>query len=117
MKASIKKRVARNMRHRRIRRVVRGTVKIPRVAIFKSASHIYAQLIDDSSGKSLGQVSSLKQTGKGKKIEIAKQVGKRLAEFARSKGIEKIAFDRGGFGYHGRVKALAEAAREAGLKF
>ncbi|PIR97142.1 MAG: 50S ribosomal protein L18 [Candidatus Doudnabacteria bacterium CG10_big_fil_rev_8_21_14_0_10_41_10] len=119
MKATVKKRIARKTRHRRIRKVVRGTTKIPRVAIFRSSGHIYAQLIDDIKGKSLGQASSLKLegSGKGNKTENAKQVGKNLAALAKAKGVEKVAFDRGGYEYHGRVKALAEAAREAGLKF
>lgn len=96
-----------------------GTAARPRLCIFRSNKHIYAQLIDDTSGKVLLGISSLsgKDLKDKKKTEAANEVGKKIAVLALEKGIEEIAFDRGGYKYHGRVKALAEGAREAGLKF
>lgn len=117
MKKLIKKRTAKIRRRARVRKVVSGTAVRPRVAVFRSAAHIYAQLIDDQSSKSMGQISSLKLNAKDKKVNIAKAVGKELAEFCKKKNIASVVFDRGGYIYHGRVKALAEGAREAGLKF
>jgi large subunit ribosomal protein L18 len=109
-------------RHIRVRRHVAGTAERPRVSVFRSLSEIYAQVIDDTSGKTLVAASSVdkelrEKIGKLKKSEQAKEVGKALALRAKSKGIQQVVFDRGGYRYHGRVKALAEAAREAGLKF
>jgi large subunit ribosomal protein L18 len=109
----------RKRRHQRIRKKMRGTTVQPRLCIFRSNKHIYAQLIDDTKGKVLFGVSSLNDKDlKGKKkTEIANKIGKIIAKVALDKGIQKVAFDRGGYRYHGRVKALADGAREAGLKF
>jgi len=103
----------------RIRKVVLGTANKPRLSVFRSNKEIYAQLVDDNKGTTLVSVSSRDKEieSKGSKSEIAKLVGKSVAEKAIKAGIETIAFDRNGFLYHGRVKALADAAREAGLKF
>ncbi len=106
--------------HRRIRKVSFGTAERPRMSVFRSNKEIYAQLIDDNKGVTLASASSRDKEmskAKGTKSEIAAQVGKVIAEKAIKAGIEKVAFDRGGNLYHGRVKALAEGAREAGLKF
>ena len=104
---------------RRIRKVVVGTAEQPRLAVFRSNKEIYAQIINDATGTTLASASSKQKDikGKGTKSEIAATVGKAIAEKAVKAGIGKIAFDRGGYLYHGRVKALAEAAREGGLKF
>ena len=104
----------------RIRKTVSGTEQRPRLAVFRSNKEIYAQLIDDVSGKTITAASSRDKdinSAKGTKTEIAALVGKSLAEKALKAGIETIAFDRGGYQYHGRVKSLAEGAREGGLKF
>jgi len=101
----------------RIRKIVTGTAERPRLAIYRSNKEIYAQLIDDVNGKTLGGASSLSGKLKGSKSEKAEAVGKLIAETAKTAGIEQVVFDRGGFLYHGRVKSLAESAREAGLKF
>jgi large subunit ribosomal protein L18 len=89
----------------------------PRLSVFKANQHIYAQLIDDNAGKTLAAASSLEVKSKGKKMEIATAVGKLIATKAAAKNIKAVKFDRGGFAYHGRVKALAEGAREGGLEF
>jgi len=104
---------------RRIRKIVTGTSEQPRLAVFRSNKEIYAQIINDATGTTLVSASSKQKDikAKGTKTEIAAIVGKAIAEKATKAGIEKIAFDRGGYLYHGRVKALAEAAREGGLKF
>jgi large subunit ribosomal protein L18 len=104
---------------RRIRKIVTGTAEQPRLAVFRSNKEIYAQIINDATGTTLMAASSKQKDikAKGTKTEIAAIVGKAIAEKAVKAGIEKIAFDRGGYLYHGRVKALAEAAREGGLKF
>ncbi len=109
-------------RHIRVRKHVAGTSDRPRVSVFRSLSQIYAQVIDDTTGRTLVAVSTVDKDlrakiGKLKKAEQAKEVGKVLAERAQSKGIKQVVFDRGGYRYHGRVKALAEAARAAGLQF
>jgi large subunit ribosomal protein L18 len=129
-------------RHKRVRNRVVGTPERPRVAVFRSSKHIYAQLVDDTTGRTLATVSTLKlsagagkpeekteeakgkKKGRGKKappagakVLAAREVGRLLAEVAKEKGITRIAFDRGGYLYHGRVAALAEAARENGLEF
>ena len=118
MKSAAKhKRIKRNIRHSRVRSRVFGTAEIPRLNVFKANTHIYAQVTDDNVGKTLFSANSREAKGKGKKTDIASAVGKLVAEKALGKGIKKIVFDRGGYAYHGRVKALAEAAREAGLKF
>ena len=104
---------------RRIRKIVTGTSEQPRLAVFRSNKEIYAQIINDATGTTLMAASSKQKDIKatGTKTEIASEVGKAIAEKAVKAGITKIAFDRGGYLYHGRVKALAEAAREGGLKF
>jgi large subunit ribosomal protein L18 len=111
----------RRLRHRRVRGKVAGTPERPRLAVFRSLQHIYVQVIDDEAGQTLASASTLEPALRGKvdgtKTEEAKLVGRTVAERARSKGIESVVFDRGGFLYHGRVAALADAAREAGLKF
>lgn len=112
-----KKIAARKRRQKRVRVNMAGTSTSPRLSVYRSNTSIYAQLIDDEKGETLGRVSSLDIKSKGNKVDIAKLVGKQIAEVAKSKKIEKVVFDRGGNLYHGRVKALAEAAREAGLIF
>ena len=114
--------LARKRRHLRVRKKVFGTPQRPRLNVFRSAQHIYAQVIDDTTGHTLAAASDLEpaiaEQAKGKtKTERAALVGTIIAERARAKGIETVVFDRGGFLYHGRVRALAEAAREAGLGF
>ena len=111
---------ARQKRHDRIRLRLSGSPERPRLAVFRSLNHIYAQVIDDSSGKTLAAASSLEKDLKAsgqKKTDEAKTVGRLISERARSAGIERVVFDRAGFRYHGRVKSLADAAREAGLEF
>jgi large subunit ribosomal protein L18 len=108
--------------HQRIRRKLSGTGNRPRLCVFRSLAHIYAQVVDDLTGKTLVSASTLETEVCGDKkragnIGAAKLVGKTVAERAKAKGIEAVVFDRGGYLYHGRVKALAEAARESGLKF
>jgi len=106
--------------HKRIRRRVSGTQERPRLAVFRSTNHIYAQVIDDQQGHTLVSAGSIEKDlagGKGGNIEGAKVVGKTVAERAKEKGITRVVFDRGGYLYHGRVKALADAARQAGLEF
>ena len=105
--------------HKRIRRKLRGTLERPRLAVFRSVAHIYAQVIDDAEGKTLVAASSVDKENKGNggNIAAAKAIGKRVAERAKEKGITHVVFDRGGYQYHGRVKALADAARAAGLEF
>jgi large subunit ribosomal protein L18 len=102
----------------RIRKKIKGTTERPRISVFRSNSQIYAQLIDDVAGKTIAAASSLEvKAGKTTKTDMATQVGKALAVKAVAAGIENVVFDRGGYLYHGRVKALAEGAREGGLKF
>ena len=103
---------------RRIRKTVSGTSSVPRLSVYRSNKDIYAQLINDEEGKTLLSGSSMKLDAKGKtKVEVAFEVGKAIAEKAKEAGIETVVFDRGGYLYHGRVKSLAEGAREGGLKF
>lgn len=111
------KRQKRVIRHNRVRSRVSGTDARPRLSVFRANSHIYAQLIDDQSGKTLAAASSLELKGKVKKSEAATEVGKLIAKKAVEKKISAVVFDRGGYAYHGRVKALAEGAREGGLTF
>jgi large subunit ribosomal protein L18 len=113
-KAEIRRRV-----HQRIRRKLAGTPERPRLAVFRSEAHIYAQIIDDTAGKTLVAASSVDKAAKtnGGNVAAAKAIGKLVAERAKEKGVAKVVFDRGGFPYHGRIKALADAAREAGLEF
>jgi len=109
--------------HTRIRKKVAGTSARPRLNVYRSVNHIYVQLIDDAKQATIVSASSLEQGKDGKKhivggnIAAAKQVGKLIAERAKEKGIETVVFDRGGYLYHGRIKAIADAAREGGLKF
>ena len=111
---------SRAKRHARLRLRLSGTEARPRLAVFRSLNHIYAQVIDDTSGTTVAAASSL-ETGlrgsDGTKVDDAKRVGQLVAERAKAAGIEKVVFDRAGFKYHGRVRSLAEAAREAGLDF
>ena len=107
----------RSIRHKRVRSRITGTEQRPRLSVFKANRHIYAQLIDDESGKTLVAASSKGIKSKGKKTDLAKEVGKLAATKALSKNIKAVKFDRGGFAYHGRIKALAEGAREGGLEF
>lgn len=123
MKIRNPKEYKRIRRHRRVRNRVEGNAERPRLSVFRSAKHIYAQIVDDDAGKTLVSASSLK-VGKvkpsdkeGRKAAVAREVGKVIAEAAKTKGIQKVCFDRGGFLYHGRVAALAKAARENGLDF
>ncbi|MBI4091551.1 50S ribosomal protein L18 [candidate division WWE3 bacterium] len=102
----------------RVRSKMKGTQKAPRLSVFRSNKHIYALLIDGGQGKVLASASDLTmKSGKGSKTAKAKEVGKRLAEEASKKGVKSVVFDRGSYKYHGRVKAVAEGAREGGLKF
>jgi large subunit ribosomal protein L18 len=107
----LKKQEKRHRRHKKVRAKIFGTEKVPRLSVFKSNQYIYAQLINDEKGRTI-------VSAKGElTIEQAKKTGESIAKKAREKKIEKVVFDRGGYGYHGRVKALAEGAREGGLKF
>ncbi len=111
---------ARRKRHDRIRLTMAGTAGRPRLAVFRSLNHIYAQVIDDASGKTLVAASTLEKELRGStstKSEEAAVVGRLIAERAKAAGIERVVFDRAGFRYHGRIKSLADAAREAGLEF
>ena len=113
---------ARKARQTRLRKKVAGTAERPRLSVFRSSKHIYAQLIDDMSGVTLAAASSVAPDVRGSvkyggNVKAAQVVGKKLAEAAKEKGIAKAAFDRGHYRYHGRVKALADAAREGGLQF
>jgi large subunit ribosomal protein L18 len=106
----------------RIRHKLRGSTERPRLAVFKSGKHIYAQVIDDANGRTLAHASTLDAVARGEKkssanLAGAKNVGKLVAERAKQKGVARVVFDRGGYIYHGKVKALAEAAREGGLEF
>jgi large subunit ribosomal protein L18 len=105
--------------HRRIRRRVAGTAERPRLAVYRSIAHIYAQVIDDRSGRTLVSASSNDKgaSANGGNVAGAKEIGRLIAERAKEKGLTKVVFDRGGYLYHGRIKALADAAREAGLEF
>jgi large subunit ribosomal protein L18 len=111
-------REARERRHRRVRGKVAGTSERPRLAVFRSNRGIFAQLVDDSNGRTLAGASWVGLKGfKGDKSEQAKEVGKQIAAAGKKAGIAEVVFDRGGYLYHGRVKALADGAREGGLKF
>lgn len=123
MNAQKLKKVRRQRRRNHVRRRVRGTAERPRLTVFRSSKHIYAQLIDDESGRTLASASSMvKKADKanatyGGNVKAASVIGKQLAEKAKAAGITKVAFDRGHYKYHGRVKALADGAREGGLQF
>jgi large subunit ribosomal protein L18 len=107
----------RKLRHHRVRAKVTGTASKPRLNVFRSLTHIYVQLIDDENGKTLAAASTTEVKSKGKKTDLASEIGKLAATKALALGIKKVVFDRGGYQYHGRVKALADAARAAGLEF
>ena len=113
--------VIRKRVHARVRAKVAGTAERPRLNVFRSLNHIYAQVIDDASATTLASASTITKKGEHKKaggnITAAAEVGKLIAERAKDKGVIKVVFDRGGYLYHGRIKALADAAREAGLEF
>lgn len=114
------KQLARARRHNRVRKKVTGTPERPRLAVFRSNKHISAQVIDDVAGRTLAAASTVEpelRSGPTSNKEAAAKVGRLVAERARARGITKVVFDRGGFLYHGRVAALADAAREAGLEF
>jgi large subunit ribosomal protein L18 len=117
----LSKQAGRKRRHLRVRKKVFGTAECPRLCVFRSSRHIYGQLVDDEAGKTLISASTNEPQMKGKsfpsKTEAAKEVGRLLAERAKNAGVEKAVFDRAGYLYHGRVKALAEGAREGGLQF
>jgi large subunit ribosomal protein L18 len=108
---------ARARRHRRVRVRVAGTGQRPRLSVFRSLHHVYAQLIDDETGRTLAAASTAQLKSHKKDVEAAAAVGRAIAEKAKAAGVTAAVFDRGGFLYHGRVKALADAAREAGLEF
>lgn len=114
-------RTARSRRHRRIRVSLSGTGQRPRLNVFRSLQHIYAQVIDDATGMTLAAASTnepdIRTSLSGPKIERARAVGKAIAERAKEKGVSAVVFDRGGYMYHGRIKALADGAREGGLDF
>jgi large subunit ribosomal protein L18 len=114
--------VGRERRRLRIRRKISGTPEKPRLSVFRSARHIYAQVVDDSAGQTVAHASTLSRDvrsdlSESSKLDAAKRVGKTIAKLLLDKGIERVVFDRSGYLYHGRVRALADAAREAGLKF
>jgi large subunit ribosomal protein L18 len=116
----ISKNIVRLRIHKRIRHKVKGTAQRPRLCVFRSLKHVYAQVIDDIQGGTLASASSNEEgagRASGGNLAGAKAVGRLIAERAKAKGIQKVVFDRGGYLYHGRVKALADAAREAGLEF
>lgn len=115
MKTELKSK-ARSTRHRRVRKKVAGTPERPRLAVYRSNRHIYAQVIDDVAGKTLAAASTLGNGASGNPKDKAKGVGLAVAEAAKSAGIGKVTFDRGGFKYHGQVRAVAEGAREGGLE-
>jgi large subunit ribosomal protein L18 len=122
MATRLSSREARLRRHERVRKRIQGTATRPRLAVFRSLKHIYAQVIDDARGHTLAAASTLdpelaSQVKDGSKTAEAKVVGALIAKRAQAKGITQVVFDRGGYKYHGRVRALAEAAREAGLEF
>lgn len=110
----------RKKRHKHVRKTVKGTAERPRLNVFRSSKHIYAQLINDQKGETLASASTLDKeidVDYGGNVEAARKVGELIAKRAKEAGIEKVVFDRGGYLYHGRVKALADAAREGGLEF
>jgi large subunit ribosomal protein L18 len=121
MLTQLSKNATRRHVHERIRKKVQGTSERPRLNVYRSLNHIYVQLIDDLDGRTLVSASSAVgkkgQRKTGGNVATAKEIGKAIAEKAKAKGISKVVFDRGGYIYHGRVKALADAAREAGLQF
>jgi large subunit ribosomal protein L18 len=118
MEKSKLKTLRRSRRRTGIRKRLYGSPERPRLSIFRSAKHLYAQVIDDQAGRTLAEASTVSaKVEKGSNVEAAAKVGQAIAEKAKAAGVERVAFDRNGFRYHGRVKALADAAREGGLKF
>lgn len=117
MNANKLKIAKRDRRHNRVRAKISGNSARPRLAVFRANQHIYAQIVDDATHKTIASSSTLKIKAKGNKSELAAAVGKEIAAKAAEQKITQVVFDRGGYKYHGRVKALADAAREAGLKF
>jgi large subunit ribosomal protein L18 len=118
----LRKKILRQRRHERVRKKVHGTTQRPRLAVYRSEHHIYAQVIDDTQGHTLAAASTVEPSVKGEvtyggNVQAAKAVGSLVAQRALEKGVNQVVFDRGGFAYHGRVAALADAAREAGLQF
>ena len=113
----LEKQQKKHRRHNKIRAKVIGNKKRPRLSVFRSNQHIYAQLIDDEEGKTLANISDLKLKKNLNKTDTANEIGKLIAEKALEKKIKEVVFDRGGYKYHGRIKAIAEAARKGGLKF
>ena len=120
MASTASRTTARQKRHQRLRLHLEGSTDRPRLAIFRSLKHIYAQVIDDASGRTLAAASTVEKVLRGSdstKVEEAKVIGRLVAERAKAAGVQRVVFDRAGFKYHGRVKSLADAAREAGLEF
>lgn len=116
----MKRLTGRERRHFRVRKKIIGTATCPRLSVFRSSRHIYAQLIDDTAGRTLAAASTLDKTFKSKKgsgVDVAKEVGKVIGDRATKAGVQQVVFDRSGYRYHGRVAAIAEGARESGLKF
>ena len=111
------RKLSRSKRHRRVRVHVAGTQERPRLAVFRSLNHVYAQLIDDGTSRTLAAASTVELKAKGNGMADAAQVGKAIATKAKAAGVSSVVFDRGGFLYHGRIKALADPPREAGLEF
>ena len=111
------RKVNRLKRHKRVRVHVAGTSERPRLAVYRSLNHLYAQLIDDAASRTVAAASTVGLKAKGNGVAQAQEVGKAIAGKARAAGVSSVVFDRGGFLYHGRIKALADAAREAGLEF
>ena len=120
-KVAQKRRESRLVRHARVRKKIHGTAERPRLAVYRSNRHLVLQVIDDDLGRTLASASSQEATqraaGRGSNVEAATRLGQLLAERAKAAGIDKVVFDRGGFAYHGRIAAVAAAAREAGLEF
>ena len=116
----LQKVAGRKRRHRRVRKNVRGTAARPRLAVFRSSKHLYAQVIDDTTGRTIASASTMEadaRSGATATVDAAKSVGTRVGERAKAAGISAVVFDRGGFRYHGRVAGVADGAREAGLEF
>jgi large subunit ribosomal protein L18 len=111
------RKVNRLKRHKRVRVRMSGTAERPRLSVYRSLNHVYAQVIDDSGGRTLASASTVDLKAKGNGMAEAASVGRAIAEKAKTAGVSQVVFDRGGFLYHGRIKALADAAREAGLEF
>ncbi|MCJ7439388.1 MAG: 50S ribosomal protein L18 [Acidimicrobiia bacterium] len=116
----LQKVAGRKRRHHRVRKNVRGTAARPRLAVFRSSRHLYAQVIDDTAGRTIASASTMEadvRSGSTATVDAAKSVGKRVGERAKAAGVSTVVFDRGGFRYHGRVAGAADGAREAGLEF